>query len=199
MEIVLVDDPTIRRLAGRWIEHPRSGPQFEAESYLQVIPTTLDGRRRFLGSGKVRGLGPKLAARVVERFGLDSLQVIEQHPEQLLAITGIGPATVERVRESWREHRGIQQIMIFLSSHGVSPTIAVKAYRRYGPAAVEVVRANPYRLAEEISAHLTPRTKGYHDRKEKPFGSLIDARHHSSDSKEELACLMQPNCSNPSN
>jgi exodeoxyribonuclease V alpha subunit len=138
------------KLSGHWIQHPRFGPQFEVESYVQVMPNTRDGLQRFLGSGKIRGLGPRRAQQVVERFGLDSLTVIEEQPERLQEISGIGPATVEKVRQSWQEHRGIQHIIIFLSSHGVSPTLAVKAFRRYGAAAVDVVRDNPYRLADDV-------------------------------------------------
>ncbi len=138
------------RLSGRWVDHPRYGRQFEAESYVQVAPSTLEGLRRYLGSGKIRGLGPKRAELVVEAFGLDTLDVLENEPQRLLEIHGIGPATLDKIRESWEHHRGIQQIMVFLTGHGVSPAIAVRVFQRYGPAAVEVVRSNPYRLAEDI-------------------------------------------------
>ena len=138
------------RLSGRWINHAKYGEQFEAESYVQVAPSTLEGIRRFLGSGKVRGLGKKRAAQVVEAFGLETLEVIENEPERLLEIRGIGRTTLDRIRGSWDELRGIQQIMIFLTGHGVPPGVAVKAFRRYGPGAVDVVRSNPYRLAEEV-------------------------------------------------
>jgi len=138
------------RLSGRWINHTKYGEQFKAESYVQVAPSTLEGIRRFLGSGKVRGLGKKRAAQVVEAFGMESLEVIENQPERLLEIRGIGRATVDRIRDSWDQLRGIQQIMIFLTGHGVAPGVAVKAFRRYGPGAVDVVRSNPYRLAEEV-------------------------------------------------
>ncbi|MCU0233782.1 MAG: ATP-dependent RecD-like DNA helicase [Thermoanaerobaculales bacterium] len=138
------------RLSGRWVDHPRYGRQFEAESYLQIEPSTLDGLKRFLGSGKIRGLGPKRAAAVVDAFGLDALGVIEHEPEKLRAIRGIGPATLGRIRDSWAQYRGIQQVMVFLTGHGVSPGVAIKVFRRYGVGAVDAVRANPYRLAEEI-------------------------------------------------
>jgi exodeoxyribonuclease V alpha subunit len=138
------------RVSGRWVNHTKYGEQFEVESYVYLTPSTLEGLRKFLGSGKIRGLGPARAAQVVEEFGLDSLNVLDQEPERLLEIRGIGPSTVERVRESWEKHRGIQQIMIFLTGHGVAPGIAVKAFKKYGAGAVDVVRSNPYRLAEEI-------------------------------------------------
>ncbi len=138
------------RVTGRWVSHAKYGEQFEVESYVHLAPSTLDGLRRFLGSGKIRGLGPARAAQIVEEFGLETLDVLDQQPERLLEIRGIGPSTVERIRESWEKHRGIQQIMIFLTGHGVAPGIAVKAFRKYGPGAVDVVRSNPYRLAEEV-------------------------------------------------
>jgi exodeoxyribonuclease V alpha subunit len=138
------------RLTGRWVQHAKYGDQFEVESYVHIAPSTLDGLRRFLGSGKIRGLGPTRAAQVVEAFGLEALDILDSEPERLLEIRGIGPSTVEHVRESWDQHRGIQQIMIFLTGHGVAPGIAVKAFKRYGPGAIDVVRSNPYRLAEEI-------------------------------------------------
>jgi exodeoxyribonuclease V alpha subunit len=138
------------RVTGRWVKHAKYGEQFEVDSYVYLAPSTLEGLRRFLGSGKIRGLGPARAAQVVEEFGLDSLNVLDREPERLLEIRGIGPSTVERVRESWEKHRGIQQIMIFLTGHGVAPGIAVKAFKKYGSGAVDVVRSNPYRLAEEV-------------------------------------------------
>ena len=138
------------RVSGRWVQHAKYGEQFEAESYLQVAPTTLDGLKRFLGSGKVRGIGPKRAQQIVDTFGLNTLDVIDSELERLLEIRGIGESTLEGIRSSWEQHRGIQQIMIFLTGHGVAPGIAVKAFKRYGAGAVEVVRSNPYQLAEEI-------------------------------------------------
>ena len=138
------------RLSGRWVNHSKYGQQFEVESYVHVAPTTLEGLRRFLGSGKIRGIGPKRAASVVKKYGLETLEILDSDPERLLEISGIGPVTIEGIRESWQEQRGIQQIMIFLTGHGVAPGIAVKAFSRYGAGALDVVRSNPYRLAEEI-------------------------------------------------
>jgi len=138
------------RLTGRWIDHAKFGEQFEAESYVQIAPSTLEGLRRFLGSGRIRGLGPKMAERVVEEFGLETLEILNTDAGRLLKVRGIGPATLDRIRASWEQQRGIQQIMIFLTGHGIAPGVAVKAYRRYGAGAVEVVRSNPYRLAEEV-------------------------------------------------
>ncbi len=138
------------RLTGKWIEHPRFGEQFEAESYVQVAPSTLEGIRKFLGTGRVKGIGPTMAARIVDAFGLDSLEIMDRDPGRLLEIHGIGRATLAKVRASWEKHRGIQQIMVFLTGHGIAPGVAVKAYGKYGAAAVDVVRDDPFRLAEDV-------------------------------------------------
>ena len=138
------------RLSGRWVNHTKFGEQFEAKSYVLVAPSTLEGIRRFLGSGRIKGVGPAMAGRIVEEYGLDTLEVIDHEPQRLLEIHGIGRATLEKVRASWDKHRGIQQIMVFLTGHGIAPGVAVKAYGRYGSQAVDVVRENPYRLAEEV-------------------------------------------------
>jgi exodeoxyribonuclease V alpha subunit len=138
------------KLTGRWVEHPRFGTQFDAATYVQIAPSTLDGIRRFLGTGRVKGIGPAMAERIVAEFGLDTLDVLDHRPERLLEVRGIGPATLDKVRSSWERHRGIQQIMVFLTGHGIAPGVAVKAYGRYGAAAVDVVRDNPYRLADEV-------------------------------------------------
>ncbi len=138
------------RLTGNWVEHPRFGEQFKAESYVTVAPSTLDGIRKFLGTGRVKGIGPTMASRIVDAFGLDSLEIMDRDPQRLLEIHGIGRATLAKVLSSWEKHRGIQQIMVFLTGHGIAPGVAVKAYGKYGAAAVDVVREDPFRLAEDV-------------------------------------------------
>ncbi len=138
------------RLTGHWVTHPRFGEQLEVEGYLPVEPSTRDGIRKFLASGRLRGVGPVMAERLVETFGLQTLDVIEHEPERLTEVPGIGPAKAARIVEGWKEHRGVYPIMVFLQSHGISPALAVKIHRRFGAAAVESVRENPYVLAEEI-------------------------------------------------
>ena len=138
------------RLSGNWTEHPKFGEQFKVESFLEILPSTLDGIRVFLGSGRVRGVGPVTAELLINTFGLEVLDIIEHQPDRLLEIRGIGPATVEKISASWAKNRGIQRIMVFLAGHGISPGIAVRLHRRYGESALAVVRENPYRLAEEV-------------------------------------------------
>ncbi len=137
-------------LTGKWVNHPKFGEQFEVASYVLDAPSTLEGIRRFLGTGRIKGIGPAMAGRIVDAFGLESLDIMDKEPDRLLEIHGIGPATLDKVKASWDAHRGIQQIMVFLTGHGIAPGVAVKAYGKYGAAAVDVVRENPYRLAEEV-------------------------------------------------
>ncbi len=138
------------RLSGRWTRHPKFGEQLEVTGYVPIAPSTREGIRRFLASGRLRGVGPVTAERIVDQFGLQSLEVLEHEPERLLEISGIGHRKADRIVRSWEEHRGIYPVMVFLQSHGVSPTLAVKIHKRFGAAAVEAVRENPYVLAEEI-------------------------------------------------
>ena len=138
------------RLTGRWVVHPSFGEQLEVATWVALLPSTQDGIRRFLGSGRVRGIGPKIAGRIVDAFGIEALEVIEREPERLLEVPGIGRKTLRRVTESWTAQRGIQQLMVFLTGHGVPPGVAAKAHARYGAGALELVRSNPYRLAEDI-------------------------------------------------
>ena len=138
------------RLTGKWVDHKRFGEQFETASYVQVAPSTLEGIRKFLGTGRIKGIGPTMAGRIVDAFGLETLDILDHDPRRLIEIHGIGKATLEKVVASWEKHRGIQQIMVFLTGHGIAPGVAVKAYGKYGAAAVDVVRDNPYRLADEV-------------------------------------------------
>ncbi len=140
----------VLRMKGRWVQHPKFGEQLEVSSWVHVSPTTSDGIRTYLASGRIRGIGPKMAERIVETFGLDTLDVIENSPHRLREVPGIGRKTLQRIKESWTAHRGLQQLMVFLTGHGVTPNVATKAHDRYGAKALEVVRANPYRLADDV-------------------------------------------------
>jgi len=145
-----VSPGTLLSLRGTWEVDRKYGRQFRVESYHTRSPETLVGIERYLGSGLIPGIGPELAKRVVARFGLDTLAVIDKEPERLIEVEGIGPARARRVAESWVEQRDIQDVMVFLRGHGVSTAYAVRIYRRYGQDAIGVVRRNPYRLAIDI-------------------------------------------------
>lgn len=135
---------------GRWTNHPQFGRQFQAESIICVAPTSAEGIRRFLAGGLIRGIGEVHARRIVERFGADTLRVIEKESQRLEEVPGIGKVRRRRIKESWIEQRGIREVMIFLQSHGVGTGQAARIFRQYGNDAIAVVRHNPYRLCAEV-------------------------------------------------
>ncbi|NKB66574.1 MAG: ATP-dependent RecD-like DNA helicase [Candidatus Latescibacteria bacterium] len=138
------------RLQGDWSTHPKYGRQFKFTRYTTVYPATLEGIRKYMGSGLIKGIGPVTAKRIVAHFGLETLDIIEQDPDRLLEVPGTGPKRVEVIKAGWEEQRAIKDVMLFLQSHGVSTGYAVKIYKKYGDEAVELVRQNPYRLEREI-------------------------------------------------
>ena len=139
------------RIAGRWVDDKRFGKQIRAESYETVRPNTVDGIAKYLASGLIRGIGKVYAKRLVDAFGVDTLRVIDEQPERLRGVEGIGPKRASQIREGWNEQRAIQSIMVFLQGHGIGTAQAVRIYKRYGDASVAVLRENPYRLAEDVS------------------------------------------------
>ncbi len=139
------------RLWGQWVEDKKWGRQLRVERYETVAPATTVGIEKYLGSGLIEGIGPIFAKRLVEAFGVDTLRVIEEQPERLRRVPGIGPKRAAQIREAWQSQKALQSIMLFLQSHGVSTSQAVKIYKRYGNAAVAVLRDNPYALAGEIA------------------------------------------------
>jgi exodeoxyribonuclease V alpha subunit len=138
------------RLQGAWTHHKKYGDQFKVERYETVTPATLNGIQRYLGSGLIKGIGPILAKRLVEAFGLDTLRIIEEEPDHLLEVEGIGPLRLQRIRTAWAEQKEIREVMLFLQGHGVSSAYAAKIFKVYGQAAIATVKANPYRLAQDI-------------------------------------------------
>ena len=138
------------RLSGRWVNHPKHGPQFQAEGYELRLPVTLEGMRRYLGSGLIKGIGARLAERVVQHFGLHTLEVIEMEPQRLLEVPDIGEKRAKMIVKAWEEQKQVKEIMLFLHSQGVSSHLAVKIYKQYGDQAVQVVQNDPYRLAKDI-------------------------------------------------
>ncbi|WHT15895.1 ATP-dependent RecD-like DNA helicase [Crossiella sp. CA-258035] len=138
------------RLRGRWGSHPQYGKQFHVEDYTTVLPATVQGIRRYLGSGLIKGIGPVLADRIVEHFGVDSLDVIEQHPERLIEVPKLGPKRTKLIAAAWEEQKAIKEVMVFLQGVGVSTSLAVRIYKQYAEKSIEVVRQEPYRLANDV-------------------------------------------------
>jgi exodeoxyribonuclease V alpha subunit len=138
------------RIVGRYENTARFGAQLRVASYTEVAPATLDGIRRYLGSGLIKGIGPEFAARIVERFGITTLEVLDQDPGRISEVAGIGPSRARSIREAWAGQREVRKVMVFLQGYGVSPAFAARIYRRYGAAAIARVRENPYRLAFDV-------------------------------------------------
>ncbi len=138
------------RLHGLWVNNSQYGRQFEVRSYTVQLPATVEGLRKYLGSGLIRGVGPVTAKRIVDHFGLETLEVIEEAPHRLREIPGIGDKRTDVIRRAWEEQKQIKEIMVFLQGHGVNASLAVKIYKKYGDASIEVVRRDPYRLAKDI-------------------------------------------------
>ncbi|MFW5908110.1 MAG: ATP-dependent RecD-like DNA helicase [Desulfosalsimonas sp.] len=141
----------VMEITGTWKIHPAYGEQFEARSYRTRTPSTINGIKKYLGSGLVRGIGPVMAERIVDHFGKSSLEIIENRPERLKEVDGIGKKRIEMISSSWAEQKEIRNVMLFLQSHEVSAAYAVRIFRQYGQDSVEVVTENPYRLATDIS------------------------------------------------
>jgi exodeoxyribonuclease V alpha subunit len=135
---------------GCWINDRQHGQQFKAITLKSVPPTTLEGIEKYLGSGMVKGIGPHFAKKLVKAFGEQVFEVIEQTPERLLELPGIGKKRQERVTSAWAEQKVIREIMVFLQSHGVGTSRSVRIYKTYGDQAIDKVRENPYRLALDI-------------------------------------------------
>lgn len=137
-------------LTGEWKMDAKYGRQFSIFSYEETLPATVYGIEKYLGSGLVKGIGPKFAGRIVRQFRADTLNVIETEPDRLLEVPGIGAVRVERIKKSWIEQKAIKNVMLFLQGHDVSTSHATKIYKTYGNESIQVVQENPYRLADDI-------------------------------------------------
>jgi exodeoxyribonuclease V alpha subunit len=138
------------KVAGNWQTHPRYGQQFKVQSYDVTIPATVDGILKYLESGAIKGIGPSMAARLVTAFGDQTFEVIETDPEQLTEIEGIGETKAEMIRIAWQDHHGIRGLMQFLQDMQVQTSLCAKIYNEYGPDAVDILRTEPYQLADDL-------------------------------------------------
>jgi exodeoxyribonuclease V alpha subunit len=137
-------------LEGVWLNHPQHGRQFEIKRFSLQLPATIEGLRKYLGSGLIKGIGPVTAERIVKHFGLETLDVIESDVGRLGQVEGVGPKRIAIIQRGWAEQKQIKEVMLFLQSHGVSTALAVKIYKAYGDGALHVVQREPYRLARDI-------------------------------------------------
>ena len=140
----------VLRVSGRFETTARFGDQFRVDRYTEVAPQTIEGLRRYLGSGLIKGIGPEFASRIVERFGIETLEILDRDPGRISEVPGIGPSRARAIRTAWSAQREVRKVMVFLQGYGVSPAFAARIYKKYGAAAIARVRENPYRLAFDV-------------------------------------------------
>ena len=148
--IPIINPGETLRITGQWEYHSNYGQQLNVESYSTVVPGTLVGIEKYLASGLIPGIGPKTSAKIVERFGLDSIDILQYNPEKLKEVEGIGEKKAEGIAEAFAEQRELRDVMIFLQSYGISPGYGVKIYKKYGSQTIVRIKENPYRLSEDI-------------------------------------------------
>ncbi len=135
---------------GTWKNHPTHGKQFEVSSYSVRSPSDLAGIQKYLESGLIKGIGPVFSKKIVDKFGLDTLVILDQQMERLKEIQGIGKKKIEKIQECWAQQKSIREVMIFLRSFEISPSFAQKIFKRYGDQSLEKIKENPFALAQEI-------------------------------------------------
>ena len=148
--LVDVNVGSVLLIDGNWKVDAKYGRQFLAESWEETMPATVFGIEKYLGSGLIKGVGPKFAKKIVQQFGTDTLEIIETDVKRLLEVPGIGKKRVDKIAESWERQKEIKNVMLFLQDHGVSTAFAAKIYRQYGNESIQKVRENPFRLADDI-------------------------------------------------
>ncbi|MEK6256951.1 MAG: ATP-dependent RecD-like DNA helicase, partial [Chloroflexota bacterium] len=137
-------------MGGEWSKHPKHGEQFAAKTCKQILPATVEGLRKYLGSGLLPGIGPKLADRIVDKFKEKTLDIIENQPKRLREVQDIGAKRSRQILAAWEEQKHVKEVMLFLHSHGVSTNLAVKVYKQYGDDSLNIVQHNPYQLSKDI-------------------------------------------------
>lgn len=137
-------------ITGVWQHHTQHGWQFTVQNYKSILPATAQGIRKYLGSGLIKGIGPKTADKIVNHFDAQTLEVLENDPERLKEVPGLGNKKIGLITAAWREQKAIKEVMIFLQGHGASTSLAVRIYKQYGDASIAIVKNEPYRLAREV-------------------------------------------------
>ena len=137
-------------LEGEWVNHPKYGKQFKFDAYTPVYPNTINGITGYLGSGLIKGIGAELAKRIVEMFGVNTFDVIENKPDLLSKVQGIAKKRISVISKGFKDQKEIRNVMVFLKDYGVSTGYAVKIYKKYGNDSIKLLKENPYRLSEDI-------------------------------------------------
>lgn len=138
------------KVQGNWMYHSNYGQQFKVDTYQAVVPASLNGIEKYLSSGLIPGIGPKTAKKIVEKFGLDSIDILQYNPDRLKEVEGIGKKKAEKIAEAFAEQRELRDVMIFLQEYGISPTYGVRIYKKYGNETISKIKENPYRISEDI-------------------------------------------------
>ncbi|MFA7220834.1 MAG: helix-hairpin-helix domain-containing protein, partial [Synergistaceae bacterium] len=137
-------------MKGLWTDHPKFGSQFKIVEYRSFAPSSIQGIEKYLGSGLIKGIGPSIAEKIVSLFGAEAFKILDTKPEKLLEIEGIGDKKAAAIHEAWLEQREMRGVMLFLQSYGIGTGYALRVFRHYGSASVQVLQENPYRLAVDI-------------------------------------------------
>ena len=138
------------RLKGEWKYDSKYGKQFSAVECYETVPATTAGIEKYLGSGLIKGIGPIYAKKIVRKFKEDTIRIIDEEPDRLLEVEGIGQKRLEIIKQAWQQQKEIKNVMLFLQSNDVSTAYAIKIYKAYGNESISVVKSNPYRLADDI-------------------------------------------------
>jgi exodeoxyribonuclease V alpha subunit len=138
------------KMRGEWVNHPKYGEQFKIADYKTAVPASVYGIQKYLGSGLIKGIGPVMSKRIVNKFGKETLDIIEVEIDRLLEVEGVGKKRIKMIAQAWAEQKEIREVMLFLQSHEVSSGYATKIFKQYGDRSIEVVKSNPYSLATDI-------------------------------------------------
>ena len=132
-------------ISGQWVTNKKYGRQFEIKDIDVLVPTTLEGLEKYLGSGLIKGIGPVIAKRIVDRFKMDTIAMLDSDPDKMLEVEGLAKKRVELVKKEWEKQKSVREIMIFMQSYGITNSYANKIFNNYGKNAVNVLKSNPYR------------------------------------------------------
>jgi exodeoxyribonuclease V alpha subunit len=180
--------------SGSWTVHPKFGRQFKANEATELKPASAGALEKYLGSGLIKGVGPKTAQKIVRHFGKETLDVFEERIERLTEVPGIANKKLTSISAAWQEHRAIRDVMIFLQSHGISTLFAVRIYKQYGDSSIALVSENPYRLAADFygigffSADKVALSIGFGP--DSPLRITAAIRHVLSASREQGHCYL---------
>jgi len=138
------------KIKGKWELNPKFGKQYRVENYIPVMPSSAKGIEKFLSSGLIHGIGPVLAKRIVNQFGVNTIDVLSEDPAKMLKVEGIGSAKLKEIKKSWSEHEDIRELIIFLQEHNITTSLATKIYKQYGDKSFHVLKTNPYQACHDI-------------------------------------------------